>query len=154
MCLGRARRFDPNRFREIPRIYEHTRGRGFLLPEGLLVERRNAAGEETPFTGSYLEPSFGSVAIIVLSYNAAQQTASFIFLLSTAGQTRGNNWTPSGWGQRDARFVNGVIRDADERGNLRLELDLNTRWAVLPTLRLVRTNQVHSEGSVRLVKLD
>jgi uncharacterized caspase-like protein len=115
-------RFDPARYREIPLTYAHAAAAPLPLPEGLLVERRNAEGEETPWAGGYATVNG---LLVVLSTSVARKRA--IVILS-GGFSQHSRRIP-GWWQSDAFFENGVLSQYQNRSLLR-RWDLTTGWAM------------------------
>ena len=141
-------RFDPNRFRDIPRALAQARASGFTFPDGLLVERRNASGEPTPLAGAYLDQRNGLWMKIVVSYDTRAMRANYIFMRSANAGARSAFWE-----QRDARFENGVLRDVDSRGNLLRELNLDTGWAINAT-RTSRSGTPVAPESIRYARVE
>jgi hypothetical protein len=116
--------FDPRRYREIPLAYARARAAGHLFPDGLLVQRRNAEGQETPICGAYSwadDISFW----IVLSADERRKTAEVI--------SSGSALRPAGfaaWSQFTVRFDGGVMTNVIN-GTVVTQADFNTGWATL-----------------------
>jgi hypothetical protein len=115
--------YDPTRYREITATYARARAAGHVLPDGLLVQRRNIEGRETPLTGSYAFEN--DVAIfILLGYNEQRGNGSIIISTSPRHRSRMAAW----WQARG--IVSGThIRQIDDNGNTWGSLDTRTGWA-------------------------
>lgn len=115
--------FDAARYREIPQTYARARAAAHPLPDGLLVQRRNIEGRETPLTGSYIWGNDGGL-LVLIGYNEEAGRASMI-LSSNATNPRAEAF----WRQSGGIVSGGVIRLIHNLNNSTLiSLDTRSGW--------------------------
>lgn len=138
--------YDPMRYREIPQTYARAESQGMILPTGLLVQRRDARGRETPLTGSYVRDDLE--LMILLGYDATQRTATFIAASSSVGAWNRRSF----WFQRDGVFEDGVLTWITN-GTTRKRWNLVTGWTT-DMNRWTRTGLPADPATFRMSKLE